>query len=259
MRRPITSGITSITRSTRVFSAGPAGLSIILPVHNEAQVIEEAIGRMTAALAPLSSDLEFLVVENGSRDATLEIARRLAGGDARLRVVTLPVGDYGLALQHGIQVAHFDKVVIFNIDYWSADFVRTALVGLDRADMVLGSKVMGHDTRPVLRRVITRSFNLFLRLGFGFSGTDTHGMKAFRRNAAGHLAADCVSKGWTFDTELVLRAERAGLTIIETAVDTMEIRPPTYASIVSRVPDVVRNLSRMRRALSTVPRRPRRG
>ena len=90
MRRPITSGITWITRSTRVSSAGPTGLSIVLPVHNEARVIEDAVARMTAALALLSADLEILIVENGSRDATLDIARRLAGRDPRLRVETLP-------------------------------------------------------------------------------------------------------------------------------------------------------------------------
>jgi glycosyltransferase involved in cell wall biosynthesis len=241
-----------------VSDAPPAGLTIVLPVHNEAAVVETALTHMLTALAPLGADVEILVVENGSRDGTLDIVRRLAAADARVRVETLSTPDYGEALQHGIQAAHYDKVVIFNVDYWSAEFVQTALAGLDRADMVLGSKVMGADSRPVLRRIITRSFNLFLRVTFGFGGTDTHGMKAFRRKAAGHLAADCVSKGWTFDTELVLRAERAGLTIIETAVDTMEIRPPSYGSIVSRVPDVLRNLSVMRGALKTVPRGRRR-
>lgn len=235
-------------------SAGPKGLSIVLPVHNEAPVLEDAVERMTAALAPLSADLEILIVENGSRDATLEIARRLAGRDSRLRVETLPVGDYGRALQHGIQAARFDRVVIFNVDYWSADFVRIALTGLDSADMVLGSKVLGRDRRPIIRRMITLSFNAFLRLFYGFHGSDTHGMKAFRRQAAGHLAADCVSKGWTFDTELVLRAQRAGVRIVETAVDTMEIRPPGWGSIVARTPDVFRNLWRMTDALRSVPR-----
>jgi glycosyltransferase involved in cell wall biosynthesis len=239
-----------------VSDAPPAGLSIVLPVHNEAAVVETELTHMLAALAGLGADFEIVVVENGSRDATLDIVRRLAAADRRIHIETLATADYGQALQHGIQTAKYDRIVIFNVDYWSAEFVQTALAGLDRADMVLGSKVMGNDRRPVLRRIITRGFNLFLRAAFGFGGTDTHGMKAFRRQSARHLAADCVSKGGTFDTELVLRAERTGLTIVETAVDTMEIRPPSYVSIVSRAPDVIRNLAVMRRALRSVPRKP---
>jgi glycosyltransferase involved in cell wall biosynthesis len=238
-----------------VSEAPPSGLSIVLPVHNEAAVVEGALTRMLTALAELNLDFEVVVVENGSRDATLEIVRRLAAADRRIHLETLATADYGQALQHGIQTASCDKVVIFNVDYWSAEFVQTALAGLDRTDMVIGSKVMGKDRRPVLRRIITRGFNLFLRAAFDFGGTDTHGMKAFRRPAFSHLAADCVSKGGTFDTELVLRAERAGLTIVETAVDTMEIRPPSYASILARAPDVIRNLAVMRRALRSVPRK----
>jgi glycosyltransferase involved in cell wall biosynthesis len=238
-----------------VSDAPPAGLSIVLPVHNEAAVVETALTHMLTALTGLAADFEIVVVENGSRDATLDIVRRLAAADAHIHIETLVAADYGQALQHGIQTARYDRVVIFNVDYWSAEFVQTALAGLERADMVLGSKVMGADRRPVLRRIITRSFNFFLRAFFGFAGTDTHGMKAFHRQAFSHLAADCVSKGGTFDTELVLRAERAGLTIVETAVDTMEIRPPSYASILSRAPDVIRNLAVMRRALSSVPRK----
>jgi hypothetical protein len=58
-----------------------------------------------------------------------------------------------------------------------------------------------------------------------------------------------------WDTELVLRAERHGLRIVERPVDTMEIRPPSYTSIVSRVPVTLRNLELMRRGLQRVPRR----
>ncbi len=234
---------------------GSPGLSIIVPVHNEAGTVDHAVPEMLRAAERLGVPFEVLVCENGSRDETAAIVGRLAAADARITTEALPVGDYGRALQHAIGVARYDSVVIFNVDYWSADFLATALAGLASHDMVIGSKVMGKDRRPVLRRLITRSFNLFLRLAFGFRGTDTHGMKAFRRDAVGDLAAECVSKGWIFDTELVLRAERHGLTIIERPVDTMEIRPPSYSAIVSRVPVTLRNLVRMQRGLRSLPRR----
>jgi glycosyltransferase involved in cell wall biosynthesis len=231
------------------------GLSVILPVHNEAGTVDAAIPEMLKAAERVGVPFEIVVCENGSRDETLAIVERFANAHTAIRVETLQRADYGHALQHGIQVAAYDKIVIFNVDFWSAEFLETALVGLDTHDMVVGSKVMGTDRRPIVRRIITRSFNWFLRIWFGFRGTDTHGMKAFRRQAAGQLAAECVSKGSTFDTELVLRAEREGLLIVERPVDITEIRPPSYASIVSRIPELFRNLTVMQRALRKVQRR----
>ena len=232
-----------------------AGLSVIVPVHNEAATVERALLDMVLATRSLGVPFEILVCENGSTDDSRAIVERLAVADARIRLEILAVPDYGAALQHGIRVACYDDVVIFNVDYWSAEFLATALAGLATHDMVIGSKVTGRDRRPVVRRLITRSFNWFLRVSFGFGGTDTHGMKAFRRASAAALAAECVSKGWVFDTELVLRAERHGLAIMERPVDTMEIRPPSYLAIVKRVPETIRNLKRMRRGLRSVDRR----
>lgn len=231
------------------------GLSIIVPVHDEAATVSAALPEMLRAAARLDVPFELVVCENGSRDDTLALVRQLAVAHPHIRVETLAVPDYGQALRHGIHAASYDRVVIFNVDFWSAEFLDTALERLQTHDMVIGSKVMGADRRPILRRVITRSFNRFLRMWFGFSGTDTHGMKAFRREPATRLAGACVSKGSMFDTELVLRAERQGLTIIEKPVDSMEIRPPSYFSILSRMPETMSNFVRMHRGLRTVPRR----
>jgi glycosyltransferase involved in cell wall biosynthesis len=232
-----------------------SGLSIVLPVHNEAPIVAEALREMCRAATTLPVPFEIVVCENGSRDDTLAIVHREAAREPRIMVATLDRPDYGHALQHGIQLARYDKVVIFNVDYWSAEFLRIAVDNLAVHDMVNGSKVLGHDERPILRRLITRSFNQFLRLWFGFQGTDTHGMKAFRRDVAGPLAAECVSRGWVFDTELVIRAERHGLRIVEQPVDTIEVRAPSYRSIVARVPETLRNIRRMRDGLQGLPRR----
>jgi glycosyltransferase involved in cell wall biosynthesis len=231
------------------------GLTVLLPVHNEGAIVERAVGDMLRATERLGVPFEVLVCENGSADDSRAILERMAARDPRIHVESLPVGDYGGALRHGIRAARFDDIVIFNVDYWSAEFLDTAWRGLADSDMVIGSKVMGRDRRPAVRRLITRAFNLFLRVSFGFRGTDTHGMKAFKRETAGMLAGECLSKGWIFDTELVLRAERHGLAIVEKPVDTIEIRPPSYGSIVARVPETLRNIAIMRRGLGGVPRR----
>ena len=190
-----------------------------MPVHDEAATVAGARCRKcSGAVENVSSvPFEIVVCENGSRDDTLAIARRLALAHQGIRVETLPTPDYGHALQHGIHVASYDKVVIFNVDFWSADFLETALAGLDTSDMVVGSKVMGTDRRPIVRRVITRSFNWFPASCGSISGGTGHARyeSLQTRTPAASSQWNAAAKGWMFDTELGQRAEREGLTIVE--------------------------------------------
>jgi glycosyltransferase AglD len=224
-----------------------APYSVVIPVYNEAHIVDDAIMRMMRALDEIGGEFEMLVCENGSTDDTAVLVERLRRQDPRIRLERLPEPDYGGAMRHGIAACVHDRIVIFNIDFWSPVFARQALALLDRYDLVVGSKVMGGsaDRRPVFRRFITRAFNQMLHVVFGFRGTDTHGMKAFRRAAlAGPLAA-CVTSRSIFDTELVLRAERAGLPICEVPVEVREIRQPSYRAVIRRLPEVTWNLLKL--------------
>ncbi len=238
-------------------SGAASELSVVIPVYNEAAIAEQAVARIRDALAGLGVPFELLLCENGSRDATPEIIARHAREDARIRQERLAVADYGQALKHAIAVARCERVVIFNLDFWDMGFVRAALELLDHHDLVLGSKVKGDDRRPVIRRLITHNFNRVLRVVFGFRGSDTHGLKAFRRAPLLAIAEQCETAGWIFDTELVIRAERAGLRIAEVPVSVAEIRAPSYGSLIRRIPQTTRNLVHLfvalRRASAAAP------
>ena len=232
-------------------SAAPVRVSVVVPVHNEARLVGDAITRMSAALDALGAEFEVLVCENGSTDDTATLVDRLRREDRRIRLERLAAPDYGGAMRQGIQACAHDRVVIFNIDFWCLDFVRDALRLLDGCDLVVGSKVMdgAGDRRPLFRRLITRSFNHVLRAAFGFRGTDTHGMKAFRRSALAEPLEQCVTSRSIFDTELVLRAERAGLRIVEIPVAVREIRQPSYWAVAKRLPEVIWNMFKLAAAL----------
>ncbi len=229
---------------------------MVIPIHNEAPILEHCLTGIIEGLGGLDRPFEIVLCENGSSDDTLVAARALAAGDQRLRVLTSPVADYGEALRFGITNSHHDQVVIFNIDYWSATFVQRALDELRAADMVIGSKRLrgSLDERPLMRRAITASFNGFLRVCFGFRGTDTHGLKAFSRDAVLPIVERCTTDGWIFDTELVLLAERRGLRIVEVPVTLAEIRAPGYRSLIARVPRTLKAIDRMRQNLARTPR-----
>src|SRR5919198_369516 len=116
--------------------------------------------------------------------------------------------------------------------------------------VVVGSKrIAGSaDTRDWQRRMITNVFSTLLRVGFGLTVSDTHGVKAMRRAAMGPLAGHCRFGQDLFDTELILRAERAGLRSAEIPVEGVEKRP-ARSSIRARIPRTVKGLVALRLAL----------
>src|SRR5262245_3351139 len=187
---------------------------------------------------------EAVLVENGSRDRTPALCKTLDEHYPEVRVLTLPAGDYGSALRHGILRAAHDVVVIFNVEFWSVEFIDIALSALKTRALVVGSKSApgANDDRGLIRRIVTRSYNRMLRWVWGFDGTDTHGMKAFWRLPLLPIVEACVTTGGVFDTELVLRAQRHGLSRLELPTDVREVRPPTSGTLLRRVPSVAANL-----------------
>ena len=139
-------------------------------------------------------------------------------------------------------------VICEEIDLCDADFHRRALELLRHADcdMVVGSKAMNgaSDERPLFRRVATRVINTMLRVALDFRGTDTHGLKAFHRETLLPVVEACVIDRDLFASELVIRAGRSGLHVLEIPIRLNEKRPPAI-NLVKRVPNVLKGIARM--------------
>jgi glycosyltransferase involved in cell wall biosynthesis len=227
----------------------PPLLSIVVPVHNEADFLPVGLAGLFDAIDEVGVAVEVIVVENGSTDGSAAIAKGLMAGRPGA-VEVLAEADYGAALRHGFLRAEGEWIVNVDVDYYSAPFFRSVLDHAADADLVIGSKrdPGSDDRRPLLRRAGTRVFNLLLRGMFGSGVSDTHGMKGFRRSVVAPLVVDVVSRKDLFDTELVLRAERAGLRIVEVPVVVEELRP-ARSSFVRRVPRTLAGLWTIRRRL----------
>ncbi len=237
--------------------AGPL-ISIVLPVYNE----EKLLGRSVSALvdrlaATVNDEFEILLVENGSTDQTPQIAGALAEQYPPVRLEHLPRPSYGQALRHGISCARGRDVFIFYVDFWNVAFLERAVGYLTYYEMVVGSKVVrgARDLRPWYRRIITRGYNLVLRVFFGYPGTDAHGIKAFRRDSIQPVVDQCVTEGEAFDTELVMRSLRAGLRYRELPVEVREWRPTRYPML-TRISRSVGDLLTLRRVLSQASGQP---
>jgi len=226
-------------------------LSVVMPAHNEAAYLETAVHEIHEGLRARGVDFELLVVENGSTDDTLAIAGRLVDMYPNVSVLSRPVANYGAALRQGVMASRGEFVVTFDVDYYELRFVEQALALLGAGDeapvVVVASKraTGSRDERPWPRRFVTAVFAWILRVGFSLSASETHGMKAMRRAPVETLLRQCRFSSDLFDTELVIRAERAGLEVAELPARTEE-RRPSRTSIWRRVPRTLVGLAELR-------------
>jgi len=238
-----------VHRRADPYTAAVPTFSIVIPVYNEADFIPVGLTRLMADLDAASLDYRILIMENGSTDATAEVARAV-GREKAVEVHELATPDYGAAMREGFLRGEGDWVVNFDIDYFSASFLLQVLERAEAADLIIASKrdPASEDRRSLLRRTATGVFNLLLRSMFGSSVSDTHGMKAFRRDLVTDVVPDVVSRQDLFDTELVIRAERCGYRIAEVPVVVEEMRPAR--SLIKRVPRTLKGLWEIRRVLA---------
>ncbi len=239
--------------ASRDASSAPQ-LSIVIPIFNEEGILHAAIVDLidrlatAATLEPLCQSYEILLCENGSTDKTVRVANQLCQRYPQVRCESLGRPDYGAALKAGILRARGTYVMCDEIDLCDVDFYLRALPLLqsEAAELVIGSKAMSgaDDRRPLLRRAATRTINGLLRLLVGFHGTDTHGLKAFRRVALLPTIRRCVVEKDLFASEFVIRAEREGCRLREIPVHIAEKRPPSI-NLLRRIPNVIKNLVRL--------------
>jgi glycosyltransferase involved in cell wall biosynthesis len=222
-------------------------ISIVIPVYNEASIVREAALELCGKLDDLAWDYELILTENGSTDGTKRIVGELAAENPRVRALTGGQPNYGRALKRGILEARGSEVICDEIDLCDTNFYQRALPLLaEGADLVVGSKAMkgANDARPLVRRAATRVITLLLRFTTGFRGTDTHGLKAFKRERLEEVARACVVERDLFASELVIRAQRMGRDVREIPITLHEKRPPS-THLFGRVPRVIMGLIKL--------------
>lgn len=223
-------------------------VSIVIPIYNEEAILRDAVAGLLDRLAGVDYSFEIILAENGSKDATVAIANELHERHPMVSTFSASEPDYGLALRQGIDRARGTYVFCDEIDLCDTEFYARALPLLrsGEADFVVGSKAMkgANDERPLFRRLGTYVINGMLRVALDFRGTDTHGLKAFRREPVLPIARSCVVNRDLFASELVIRSHRAGLSVVEIPVRVLEKRPPSVG-LARRVPAVLKNLSQL--------------
>ena len=228
-------------------------ISIVIPIYNEQAILHAAVVDLRERLKPLGWSYEFILAENGSKDRTVAIGHELAAkyastSDGQVKIISLGEPNYGKALKQGILLARGNLVLCDEIDLCDTDFHKRAadILETGEADMVIGSKlaVGAADERPLIRHAASIAYSTLLKVMLGFRGTDTHGLKAFRRLALLDVVRSCLVDKDVFASEFVIRADRAGICIKEVPVQVIEKRPPSI-NLFKRVPNVMKNVAKL--------------
>ena len=218
---------------------------LILPTYNEAENIEAIVAAAGEALAgapcagrngdagqrPVSPGFGYrvLIVDDGSPDGTGEIADRLAGEHAWVKVLHRTTKEgigpaYLAGFAHALeQGAAYVMEMDSDFSHDPADLRRLLGAIADGADLALGSRyVPGGGVRDwgVLRRVVSEGGSTYARWVLGLRVRDlTGGFKCFRREVLEAIHFDSVrSQGYAFQVELTYRAVRAGFHVVEVPI-----------------------------------------
>ncbi len=196
------------------------GISVIVPAWNEEKRIGPALTRYLGALQSFGVPFEVIVVVDGVKDRTAEIARSMASQGVQVIEINQRLYKGGAVLT-GLREASYSKV-----GYLDADSpidnkdIRTLIQAIDYVDCAIGSRrhpdSVGTGHRPLSRRVFRIGFNSLTRSVLGLPLTDTQcGAKFFRKERLDQILPDVRLHGWAFDAAILFNLRKAGGTIRE--------------------------------------------
>ncbi len=196
----------------------PAGLSVFFPAYNDSGTIASMVIRAVQAAEQVTPDYEVIVVDDGSTDATAQIADELASKYPRVRVVHHPGNrGYGGALQTGFRTATKDLVFYTDGDaqYDPAELVDLWTHLTPDADLVNGYKISRSD--PLHRIIIGRLYHHIVSVLFGLTVRDVDcDFRLMRRAIFERI--DLQKTSGVICLEMMKKIQDAGFRIVEVPV-----------------------------------------
>lgn len=193
-------------------------ITIFFPCYNEEQNVERVAREALSVGREISDDFEIIIVNDGSRDRTGEIADRLALENPEIRVVHHEKNEgYGAALQSGFKDA--TKELVFYTDgdgQFRLDEIIRLLPLIDKYDIVSGYRISRRDS--FMRKVNAFLWGTLVNALFKFKISDVDSaFKLYRRKIFDEITLE--SKGALIDTEILAKARARGYTITEVGVN----------------------------------------
>jgi glycosyltransferase involved in cell wall biosynthesis len=190
-------------------------------MYNEEAYVQRVVGALRQTLEGMGSDFEIIVVDDASTDATGILADELARSDPRVRVLHNPANrGLGGTLRAGYATATRELVFYTDADLPAdlGELPRAVhLLELQQADVLAGYRFQ-RTLEGTRRAIMARVYNALVRALLGLRIRDVNfAFKLFRRSLLERLAL--TSEGSFIDAEFLVRAQRAGATVIQMGLD----------------------------------------
>ena len=229
-------------------------VDVVIPCLNEERTLPVSIRRlhrfMSTELA--HCDWHIVIADNGSTDATLEIAAALSEEFPRVRFVRLDQRGRGRALRRAWTESAADVVAYMDVDL-STDLTHLppliAAINDHQFHIAIGSRLLSDSRvvgRTAKREITSRGYSFLFRSMFFTSFRDAQcGFKAVSRQVADDLVPLVNDNGWFFDSELLILAQKCGYRICELPVQWTD-DPDSRVRIIRTAWEDVKGLLRLK-------------
>ena len=228
-------------------------VSLVIPAYNESGIVLDTIRAASARLSELAQEYEVLIVDDGSTDGMAEMVRGC--GDSHVRLESYaPNRGKGRAVRVGMLAARGDVILCTDADLaYGVDVFAVMLqrFACGRADLVIGSRRLngeGYKGYPPLRVLTSKCFGLLARTVSGLKYDTQCGIKGYRREAARRIFSQCATDGFSFDFEVLMRADRLGLQVEQIPVSVVNFRE-SKVNVVRDSLRMFRDVFRIRRTV----------
>jgi glycosyltransferase involved in cell wall biosynthesis len=226
---------------------------VVIPALNEEDQLEFSARRLLQAMhVSWEGAFELVIADNGSTDATAQIAARLAEDFCEIKLKHISERGRGGALRAAWMESEADILAYMDVDL-STDLAHlTELlnsIASGNYDVAIGSRLLSQSqvSRGLIREVLSRGYNQLLRLSLNLQAHDAQcGFKAISKTAALRLLPLIKDNNWFFDTELLVYAQQEGFRVKEFPVRWTD-DPDSRVKILRTVFEDVAGIWRLRR------------
>jgi len=202
--------------------------SILLPTYNEVENLPIIIWLIVKYMSKSGFDYEIIIIDDGSPDGTLEAAEQLQNIYGKSKIVLRPREKklgLGTAYIHGIKHATGNFIIIMDADLshhpkYIPEFIK--LQESKNYDVISGTRykgdggVHGWDFK---RKLVSRGANFLTQLLLRPGVSDLTGsFRLYKKDVLENLIKSCISKGYVFQMEMIIRARQFNYTIGEVPI-----------------------------------------
>jgi len=194
-------------------------VSVFLPAYNEEANIAKTIANVEKFLPEISDQYEIIIVNDGSKDNTSQVVKKLARNNLKLRMISHAVNKgYGAAIKSGLYACRYPWIVQMDSD-GQFDFseIKKFIPFTGKFDLVIGFRAKRTDSK--YRRFMAGILKLADNILFGLSVNDVDcGFKLFKKEVVDRITKLKTESAITV-TEFMVRAKNAGYKIKEISVN----------------------------------------